>query len=155
MKTNSLLCLVIIGTSVIKIASTVVTACAESMCICDDKHLTATCRPNRGREELLFFPRLPNFVTDVMFKDYTRRHISTTDLVNLTRLRLEVLRLYSMEITNMEMGLFKSFKRLKSIHISNNSELSSDILKEVFRNISQGFQTFTMISSRLDTTRHV
>lgn len=151
MKTNSLLCLVIIGTSVIKIASTVVTSCAESMCICDDKHLTATCRPNRGREELLFFPRLPNFVTDVMFKDYTRRHISTTDLVNLTRLRLEVLRLYSMEITNMEMGLFKSFKRLKSIHISNNSELSSDILKEVFRNISQGFQTFTMISSRLDT----
>lgn len=113
MKTNSLLCFVIIGTSVIKIASAVVTSCAESMCICDDEHLTARCRPDRGREELLFFPRLPNFVTDVKFKDYTRRHISTTDLVNLTRLRLEVLRLHNMEITHMEMGLFKSFKRLK------------------------------------------
>lgn len=151
MKTNSLLCLVIIGSSVIKIASAVVTSCAGSMCICDDEQLTASCRPDRGREELLFFPRLPNFVTDVMFKDYTRRHISTKDLVNLTRLRLEVLRLHSMEITTMEMGLFQSFKSLKIIDISYNPELSSDTLKEAFRNISQGFQTFNMTSSRLDT----
>lgn len=151
MKTNRFLCLVIIGFSVIKIALTVVTSCAESMCICDGKKRTASCRPDRGREELLFFPSLPSYVTDVMFQNYTRRHIYSKDLVNLTRLGLEKLRLHSMEITYMEMGLFQSFKSLKIIDISHNPELSPGTLREALRNISQGFQSFNMTFSRLDT----
>lgn len=152
MKTNRFLCLLLIGSSVINIATTVVSSCAESMCICDGEKRTASCRPDRGREELLFFPSLPSYVTDVMFKNYTRRHISSKDLLNLTRLGLEKLRLHSMEITYMEMGLFQSFKSLKILDISHNPELSPDTLREAFRNISQGFQTFNMTSSRLNIT---
>ena len=76
----------------------VTTFCGENMCLCDaSKHL-ATCRSERTITYLSYFPKLPNYITDVTFKDFIRPNISREDLTNLTYLSLKYLQLKSMDM---------------------------------------------------------
>ena len=51
----------------------------------------------------------------------------------------------------MERGLFQSFSKLKILKISNNSKLTSEVVKEAFQNISTTLRELALTSYNFTT----
>nr|XP_022290732.1 toll-like receptor 13 [Crassostrea virginica] len=144
----------------LQITASVIISCGENLCLCDDNARSASCQPEQGRPVLPFFPKLPDYIMQVTFKDFIHPAITRKDLTNLTYLSLKYLRLEHMNITYMEEGLFRSFSKLRVLNISNNGYLSSVTLRQAFQSISVKLETLVLNSNNLthvvsDMFRHL
>lgn len=137
--------------AVFTIALAEVYTCGQFMCLCSDKK-HAICKPDRSREDLIFFPILPSNIIEVTFQNYERQNISRSDLLNLTHLPLKTLRLKQINITHMQEGLFQSFPKLQTLEILQSSHLTSETLRDSFKNITSKFKHLTLTSVKLNFT---
>lgn len=148
MKNNTSVFLFLVGSAAIfKTATAVVISCGQNMCLCNDQKRSANCQRN---EELLFFPDLPSYIAEVTFKHYRRQNISVSDLSPLSRLPLTTLKLQGMHIQFLQMGLFQSFRNLKTLQISHSPKLTSEILRDSLINMTPTFEDLTLNSNELN-----
>lgn len=148
MKNNTSVFLFLVGSAAIfKTATAVVISCGQNMCLCNDQKRSAKCERNG---ELLFFPDLPSYIEEVTFKHYRRQNISVSDLSPLSRLPLTTLKLQEMHIQFLQMGLFQSFRNLKTLQISHSPSLTSEILRDSLINMTPIFEDLTLNSNKLN-----
>ncbi|XP_061169126.1 toll-like receptor 13 [Saccostrea echinata] len=130
-----------------KPVSPTVTSCGLGMCLCDDKTNSSLCKPPKKKQPLRFFPKLPDYISDVSFRYFTRHRLSTDDLENLTSLPLQALRLQHLNLEKMESGLFRNFKSLATIEIAHNKKLSPRVLRDSFKNMTSSLQILLLTSN--------
>ncbi|XP_062596803.1 toll-like receptor 13 [Saccostrea cucullata] len=144
----------------LKTISAITTSCGLGLCLCDHKAHSAICRPAKKKQPLQFLPRLPRNTSDVTIRYFTRQNLSASDLINITSLPLKTLRLEHLNLEYLESGLFQYFEKLTTLEISHNKKLSSQILRDSFRNMTSSLQVLLLTSNNWkklvpDTFRYV